>query len=114
MELEPLQSTMSHDPFMAELLLEFAGTLPERVQGIRDAHASGDHELLQRLAHQLKGAGGGFGYDAITAAARLVESGARDGVDDSQLLVAIQALDDICQRAVMGAEALDAAPPAGV
>ncbi|MEN0061309.1 MAG: PAS domain-containing protein [Myxococcota bacterium] len=103
-DLAPLRSAYADDPDMAELVDEFTQTLPERVQALHDTHRAGDLERLQRLAHQLKGAGGGFGYDEITQVARKLEAAVRQGEEKSQIAAAIRSVDETCQRAVLGAQ----------
>jgi signal transduction histidine kinase/CheY-like chemotaxis protein/HPt (histidine-containing phosphotransfer) domain-containing protein len=50
----------------------FIGRLPARVDTLTSLIETGEMEELRRLAHQLKGAGSGFGFPAITEnAARL-------------------------------------------
>jgi CheY-like chemotaxis protein len=65
----PLLSTLAHDPEMAELIHIFVGGLEQRVSALLAASHSGDHDALHTLAHQLKGAAGGYGYPTITEAA---------------------------------------------
>ena len=69
-----LVSSFRDDPDMVELIDEFARALPARVEAIEAALSQRDFASLRRLAHQLKGAGSGYGYPSITDAAQLVES----------------------------------------
>jgi Fe-S oxidoreductase len=51
------------------------------------------------MAHQLKGAGGGYGFPQVTDAARTVDMAIRERrIDDAQ--VAAQALVTLCARVV--------------
>ena len=70
-------SQFINDPDMASILETFMGRLPGHVEAMRHAHADGQHRELQRLAHQLKGAGGSYGYPSLTEAARVLEDGAK-------------------------------------
>src|SRR5205823_2304583 len=44
-----------------KLVAQFLGGLPQRISGIQAALTSGDMAQLKVLAHQLKGAAGGYG-----------------------------------------------------
>jgi PAS domain S-box-containing protein len=73
-QLEPtIVSSYQDDPDMAELIEQFARSLPERIGELEAAFAMCDWDKLKRLAHQLKGAGGGYGFSPISDAAQHVE-----------------------------------------
>jgi signal transduction histidine kinase/DNA-binding response OmpR family regulator len=68
-----VKSSFADDAAMAEALSEFVAALPERVMNICEL-LNGEHRMeLRRLLHQLKGAGGGFGFDGITQLAAKAE-----------------------------------------
>jgi PAS domain S-box-containing protein len=73
----PIVSQFINDLDMANILETFIGRLPGLVGAMRHAHTNGQHRELQRLAHQLKGAGGSYGYPSLTEAARVLEDGAK-------------------------------------
>jgi len=58
---------------MRDIVEEFVAALPERVQQLRDAYARFDWAELRTLAHRLKGAGGSYGYPAISQLASEME-----------------------------------------
>ncbi len=62
---------------MASILDKFFGRLPSHVEAMHHAHADGQHREVQRLAHQLKGAGGAYGYPSLTEASRVLEDSAK-------------------------------------
>jgi HPt (histidine-containing phosphotransfer) domain-containing protein len=66
-------SDFAGDPDFRELLEQFAAAMPERVAELREAHRSAAYEALQVQAHQLKGAGGGFGFPQLTELAAELE-----------------------------------------
>lgn len=70
---EPLYSEFAGDPDMRELLEMFVSELPGRVAAIEQAVRASDKEAVKRLSHQLKGAGGGYGFMPITDVAAQVE-----------------------------------------
>lgn len=70
----PLRSSFSDDPDMTELIAYFVEEVPQRIQALRALCESGDREGVQRLAHQLKGACAGYGFEAVGRAAESVEA----------------------------------------
>ncbi len=52
---------------------------------LEESLAQGDLPQIQVLAHQLKGAGGGYGFPQITEAADALENAVREGADSSLL-----------------------------
>jgi PAS domain S-box-containing protein len=76
-------STYHDDPEMADLIDQFAGSLPDRIAELDRALTGRDFAMLGRLAHQLKGAGGGYGFAQITSAAQQVENDIAAGADEA-------------------------------
>lgn len=69
---QPLHSEFAGDPDMAELVDLFVQEMPQRIEQIHAAWHAQELGQVQRLAHQLKGASGGYGYPTLgEAAARL-------------------------------------------
>ena len=97
--LGPLVSELAGEADWAELVVEFVAHLPARVSALRQALAEQDLASLGRLAHQLKGAAGGYGFPAITAAAQQVEDSARAGAGCEDLGKQVVALVELCRRA---------------
>ena len=87
-----------NDPDMARILETFIGRLAGQVEAMHHAHADGQHRELQRLAHQLKGAGGSYGYPSLTDAARVLEDAAK-AQDDTAESTALEALATVRVRA---------------
>jgi signal transduction histidine kinase/CheY-like chemotaxis protein/HPt (histidine-containing phosphotransfer) domain-containing protein len=84
-------------PATAKLVETFASRLPERCAAIRAAAESVDEALLKHLAHQLKGAAGGYGFSTITDAAASLE---KTLVNDAAALdAAVRTLIDACDTA---------------
>jgi signal transduction histidine kinase/DNA-binding NarL/FixJ family response regulator len=71
---DAIRSDFLGDPDMAGIIAEFVGQLPQRLSEMRQAAANNQWDVLQRMAHQLKGAGGSYGYPCLTDAARELES----------------------------------------
>ena len=76
-----IRSVYENDPDMLEIVREFAGELPARIAKLEDLLAAGELRELQTLAHQLKGAGGGYGFPQITELAASLESALKQGAD---------------------------------
>lgn len=95
----PVYSSFGTDPDMLELVQEFVGALPERVAAIEGAVQSEDLDGLRRLAHQLKGASGGYGFEMIGQAAAALEASAKVSASVKELLDKVQELTSLCQRA---------------
>lgn len=103
----PLHSSLASDPDMAELVDMFLDELPQRLTVLTTAVDAGDIETLRRLAHQLKGAAGGYGFDPIGKAAGSLEALLKASGDaaQSQLSSMSGSIDDLktlCERALLG------------
>jgi HPt (histidine-containing phosphotransfer) domain-containing protein len=73
-EGKPLVSTMRNEPEMRELLDQFVRGLPARVERLTALLQQNDLKELRSVVHQLKGAGGGYGFDRITELAASAEA----------------------------------------
>jgi HPt (histidine-containing phosphotransfer) domain-containing protein len=83
---------------MAEVLEAFLASLPDRAEALERA-AVGNPGELRRLAHQLRGAGGGYGFPTLSTAAALVEHALTDGIDPAVTTRHVEALVALCRRA---------------
>jgi CheY-like chemotaxis protein/HPt (histidine-containing phosphotransfer) domain-containing protein len=61
-----LKSTLANDIDMTEAIEEFVATLPCRVALMNQLLTEQNFSELRCVMHQMKGAGGGYGFDAIT------------------------------------------------
>lgn len=59
----------------------FVDELPRRTMAMQAALNSGNLDQVRVLAHQLKGAAGGYGFGALGEAAALVEAAVKDGCE---------------------------------
>jgi len=81
----PIRSVFADDPDMATLIDEFVSSLTTRASTILERLDQGATEQARVLAHQLKGAGGGYGFPQVTDAARIVELAIREKrLDDAR------------------------------
>ena len=99
MNTSPIVSSLSDDPDMRELVEEFVGNLQHRIQAIEQAVASDSTAELIRLAHQLKGASGGFGFETIGAMAAALEQSAKAASCVSDVAAEVSELVSMCRRA---------------
>jgi HPt (histidine-containing phosphotransfer) domain-containing protein len=76
--MDPVHSSYATDPDMLELVREFALELPGRADAMERLLAAGSLQELGVLAHQLKGAGGGYGFAPVTELAGALERALRE------------------------------------
>lgn len=80
--VDPIHSEYETDPDMMEIVMEFAAELPERIRMMEELLSKGDWEELQRLSHQLKGAGGGYGFPHITEVSARLEAALKEAAGE--------------------------------
>ncbi len=97
----PLRSELADDPEMVELIELFVEELPNRLEAIGEALAAGDWSELSRLAHQLRGAGAGYGFDPISDSAATLEDTVELGgePDLASIRNCVNELSRLCERA---------------
>lgn len=95
----PIVSTFADDPDMVEIVEYFVGELPKRVEAIREAASSRDAASLTTLAHQLKGAAPGYGFEAIGLVAGELEARLRSDESIESVQGQIEDLASLCERA---------------
>jgi len=72
--LAPLWSAFRGDHQMEPIVEMFLREIPKRIESIGAAGRNGDLPQLRRIVHQLKGAGGGYGFPQISEAAQKLEN----------------------------------------
>jgi len=65
------------DPDIADLIPGFLENRRQDIAVMLGALKQGDFETIRVLAHSMKGAGGGYGFDAITEIGRGLEQAAK-------------------------------------
>ena len=95
-------SRLAGDPDLGEIVDLFVAEMPERVATLLDQLQAQDWESLRRTAHQLKGAAGSYGFDAISPCAGKVESAIRDGEPEQRIRTTVEELVDLCNRTRCG------------
>jgi HPt (histidine-containing phosphotransfer) domain-containing protein len=102
LELPAIYSKLAGDPVLVDLIAEFVAELPTRAIRIRRQLADQDWAALMRTAHQLKGAAGSYGFDAITPVASKLELQLNHDVEPKVVAETVQELMTLCQRATAG------------
>ena len=101
---DPVVSTYSADPDMAELIQLFVGEMGQRIAALETCCRNREFSELKRIAHQLKGASGGYGFPSIGAAAGLLEEGvaragsASDAASMGVIRKQVEDLVSMCRR----------------
>lgn len=67
------------DPDLRELIPGFLDNRRRDAEALLDAVHRGDLETIARLGHSLKGVGGGFGFDEVSALGSAIEAAGREG-----------------------------------
>lgn len=82
---EPLRSEFAGDEDFAVILDPYLAGLPAKRAAVSAAAAElpANREPLQALAHQIKGAAGGYGFPQVTEAAAALLAACREGTDDA-------------------------------
>ena len=100
---EPLYSSLGSDPDLGEIVTMFVDEMPGRIATIEAQAAAGDWDELRRTAHQLKGAAGSYGFDAISPVAAAVEAAIRLASSPEEIRDRVEILVGMCRRATAGA-----------
>jgi HPt (histidine-containing phosphotransfer) domain-containing protein len=93
-----IYSYLGGDPELGELVALFVEEMPARLASFQQEHLAGDRAGLGRLAHQLKGAAGSYGFIQATPYAARLEKAARENLPEEEMLLALNDLLDLCSR----------------
>jgi len=99
--MEPIHSEYESDPDMMEIVVEFVAELKDRIATLESLHAAGDLDELRVLAHQLKGAGGGYGFPQITEVAGVLEASLKEAAPPEQIAGELEQLCRILSAVVV-------------
>jgi HPt (histidine-containing phosphotransfer) domain-containing protein len=94
-DAELLYSAFGADPDLGEIVEMFVAEMPARCHVMRQAQSAKEWQDLERMAHQLKGAAGSYGFDQLTAHAAQLECALKSRADDA---VIEQILDELIHR----------------
>ena len=98
---QPIFSLLAQEDDFAELVEMFVSELPSRIDNVVAAFENGDRETLRRLAHQLKGAVGSYGFQEVTPFAAALETESTTG-EISTLRKCVEDLALVCRRVRAG------------
>ena len=102
--MDPIRSTYEDDPDMLAIVREFVAELPDRARSLEVVLDAQDLGELQRLAHQLKGAGGGYGFPIVTERAAALESAVKRGTAAASVKEACASLCETLRAVVVPEE----------
>ena len=105
--IAPLISDFADDPDMLEIIEMFVDGLSERIDSILTAFEDRNFTTVSGIAHQLKGAAGGYGYPTLSELAFDVEQLAKQNAEDTQIEKALALLVDQCRGAIAGVRGLE-------
>ncbi len=90
----PIQSRYADDPDMKELIEDYVRRLPVEAARINSLFEGSELESLRRVAHQLKGSGGGYGFSKLTELATALDASIKHGAELDRLRCEV---DDLIQ-----------------
>jgi CheY-like chemotaxis protein/HPt (histidine-containing phosphotransfer) domain-containing protein len=91
-------SAFATDPKYARLLERFISRLPDRVSKLTQLLAAGDVDGLRQQVHNLKGAGHGYGFSAITELAARAEDAIKAQAAAATVAAEVSALIDLIRQ----------------
>jgi len=109
--IEPLISDFADDPDMLKIIEMFVDGLSSRIESILTAFEDRNFTTVSGIAHQLKGASGGYGYPSVSELAFDVEQLAKRSAEADQIEAALTGLVDECRRAIVGVRGTIASGP---
>jgi PAS domain S-box-containing protein len=93
-----IRSNLANSPRMQTIIPEFVKGLSGEVRTMTDLLARNDLAALQKVVHQLRGASGGYGFDAVTDPAMRAEESIRTGKDLKFITADIKLLIELVRR----------------
>jgi len=85
------------DPDLRDIIPLFLAHKREEIEQIRQALLIQDFKAVFFIAHQIKGSGGGYGFDAITEIGKEIEEAAA-GRNEPMILKCMDKLADYLER----------------
>lgn len=94
----PIYSAFADEDDLGELIALFVDEIPLRIESLLEAAHDADWEGVRRLAHQLKGAGGSYGFQDVTEVAARLERTCQKPEDPETLQAALEEMVQTCRR----------------
>ena len=95
-------STLGADPDLGDLVEMYVDEMPDRIAALKGAFQRGEMEDLRREAHQMKGAGGSYGFDQLTPVAAALECAVSHHESVETIEQTLEKLLDVCLRVRAG------------
>jgi signal transduction histidine kinase/HPt (histidine-containing phosphotransfer) domain-containing protein len=93
-----IQSSLAGNLRMMTIIPGFVDGLPGKVRELSDSLERSDRPELQRLAHQLLGTCGGYGFAAVSEPARSLEQSIKAGRDGESVTAQVKSLIEVIRR----------------
>lgn len=94
----PIYSIFAAQDDLGGLVEMFVREMPGRIESLLHAVEEEDWVEVGRIAHQLKGSGGSYGFQAVTEVAARLEKNCREQADQASIEVGVLDLVQICRR----------------
>ncbi len=95
---EQIYSNLDDDPDLLESVEMFVSNLPQLLATLTQHADHGKWRTLARVAHQLKGSSGCYGFDEVSSRAARLEETCRRGCPKQEILSALAELKQFCGR----------------
>jgi PAS domain S-box-containing protein len=106
-----ITSRLTDNPRMRRIIPEFVEGLPGEVRKMNDLLKRNDLAALEKVVHQLRGASGGYGFDAVTEPATRVEESIKGGQALECVAAEMKSLIEVIRR-IEGYDESEASVPA--
>jgi len=92
----PIYSPLGTDPDFEDLVEWYVAEMPERLVRLQSLFAASSWDDLRRVAHQIKGSAGSYGFPQLTPLAGRLESSASLVQSEAQIEADLAALLSVC------------------
>ena len=99
---EWIYSELGGDPDLGDLVEMFVEEMPQRIDAFQQTWTDKNPEELGRLAHQMKGAAGSYGFSQLTSHAAKLERAVKDHQPEEEVLKSLQELIRMCSQVRAG------------
>ena len=100
--IDHIYSEFGGDPDMADLVELYVDEMPARVRELKQCADAKDWHAMERLAHQIKGSAGGYGFAPITDGALRLEQVVRASSQEQEIFEALSELLTLCDKVRCG------------
>jgi len=94
----PIKSSLADNPRMMAIIPEFVDGLPGEVRKMIELLDRKDMPALQRVVHQLLGACGGYGFDAVSEPAKTAEQSIKAGKALDFIAAEVESVIEVIRR----------------